>query len=285
MVEKVLYSGRKTNCGALALSNSYSHRRSRTLWNNDQDLSWMHIVRFFEDHCEGPDTMVNKLTRQHIDLTSFSTMNVNLAAQVMSDSVAKGLRFAYKEQYRETSKLLEVMNKWFDCMNTRHLRQGDRERNANLNPYRDINDARLIWLETAFLQYFEDWKQCVLRRRGDFNKKARNKMQLAKPTIKGLYITTKSVVACIKFLLEKGATFVLTSHFNQDCLEQHFGHYRARGGANSNPSVYEAVHTLNQVRSVNSQALAPTRGNVLRQLDNVNINDTTRIPRKKQKRH
>ena len=267
------------------LANSYSHRKTRKLWNNGQDISWMHIVKLFEEHCEGVDSLVTKLTRQHVDLTSFSQMNVNLAAQVLSDSVAHALRFNYGDRFRETAKLCEMMNKWFDLMNTRNLQEGIWNRNPNLEPYKSVNDPRLVWLETTFLKYLDDWELSVSNRRGNFSKKQLNQMQLSKPTLTGLRMTTKSIVACIKLLLNENAPFVLISHFQQDCLEQHFGHYRSKGGCNNNPSVFEALHICNQVRSVNSQALAPERGNVLRQFEHVDVSDTTRVPRKKQKRH
>jgi hypothetical protein len=34
------------------------------------------------------------------------------------------------------------------------------------------------------------------------------------------------ITECVKYLLGEGADFILTHTFNQDPLEQHFGHYR-----------------------------------------------------------
>lgn len=61
-------------------------------------------------------------------------------------------------------------------------------------------------------------------------------------------------------LLNSGAHFVLTSAFNQDPLEQYFGHYRHKG-SNKYPTVQEARHILINIRTVGAQALAPVRGN------------------------
>ena len=65
---------------------------------------------------------------------------------------------------------------------------------------------------------------------------------------------------CVKFMLNKGAKFILTSCFNQDPLEQHFGHYRHTGGHNKNPTVNDVRHMLTCIRTVGAQALAPRRG-------------------------
>jgi hypothetical protein len=51
----------------------------------------------------------------------------------------------------------------------------------------------------------------------------------------------------------------LTHTFNQDPLEQHFGHYRHGTGDNSNPTVYNVRHMMTQMRAVGAQALAPNR--------------------------
>lgn len=89
----------------------------------------------------------------------------------------------------------------------------------------------------------------------------KNSMLLSKQTIAGLTISVNSITECTKFLLDKGADFVLTHHFNQDPLE-HFGHYRHKGGANSNSSVYEVRNMMTQLRAVGAQALNPKGGNV-----------------------
>ena len=56
----------------------------------------MHIVNLFQDHGENSVyRLCPKLTRQHVDLTAFSAMKVNLAAQVFSKTVGLALSYAY----------------------------------------------------------------------------------------------------------------------------------------------------------------------------------------------
>ena len=51
-----------------------------------QSISWEHICQLYQRNLGSSDnvgvSMVHKLTLEHINLTSFSKMRVNLAAQV-----------------------------------------------------------------------------------------------------------------------------------------------------------------------------------------------------------
>ncbi|XP_070547240.1 uncharacterized protein [Ptychodera flava] len=245
------------NCFA----NSYAHKMSRRLWKDGRDISWMHIVDLYKDHCENNlYTACPKLRRSHIDLTAYSQMNVSLAAQVLSSTVANALDLFYGDQTQETVQFIRHMNKFFDCLNTRNCYEGVNKRNENLHPYCDINDVRFNYLLEEFLGYFEEWHQSVNARPGNFSKTDRNKMLLSHQTLNGLKITVMSIVACVKHLLGLGMPFVLTSVFNQDPIEQHFGHYRHKGGSCTNPTVYDVRHIMNKLRVVGATALVPKRG-------------------------
>ena len=60
--------------------------------------------------------------------------------------------------------------------------------------------------------------------------------------------------------------FVLTEKFNQDAIEQHFGCHRASSGSNSNPSLHQFNSSMQKLRIIGSQAMAPLRGNTKRRL-------------------
>ena len=67
----------------------------------------------------------NRLTARHVRLTSYFKMSVKLAAQTLSASVARAMRdkdrFSRYELERMEKQLnfFEMMDTWFDCMNTR----------------------------------------------------------------------------------------------------------------------------------------------------------------------
>ncbi|VDI69359.1 Hypothetical predicted protein [Mytilus galloprovincialis] len=103
-------------------------------------------------------------------------------------------------------------------------------------------------------------------------------MTLSRQTLDGLKISVKFITECVKFMLGAGAEFILAHHFNQDPLEQHFGHYRHKSGANNNPTVYD-VKNMTTLRAVGSQALQPRRGNISVNRENIPI-DNTKLPRR-----
>ena len=187
----------------------------------------MHIVKLFEEHCDqNLYTPCPKLTRGHIDLNAFSKMKVRLAAQVLSETVANSLEMLFDDSVSETVTFIRMMNKFYDCLNVRSPYEGRNKRNPNLDAYTRNDDDRLEWLTKVFLQYFEDWKRTI--ERGDFTDAEKASMQLSHQTLLGLKISAHSITACVKFMLQKGSQYILTSFFNQDPLEQHFGYYRHR---------------------------------------------------------
>ncbi|KAH3859782.1 hypothetical protein DPMN_102605 [Dreissena polymorpha] len=264
------------------LSNSYSHNKSRTLWRNGKDISWMHVVRLFEEHCE--TSLYNacpRLTRKHVYLQSFNYMKVNLAAQVLSSSVANAMQDLCGPETEETVLFLKTFDKFFDCLNVRSVWEGRNSRNPNMNPYRDRDDPRLEFLTVEVITYLNDWEQQVNNRRGPFTKTQRANMLLSYQTLEGIKLAIHAISSCVKFLLEEGADYVLTNRFNQDPLEQHFGHYRLKCGSNRNPSVYEVRNVLRTIRAVNSQAIGTKRGNTQRDPVDVQTIDNAKISRRK----
>lgn len=174
--------------------------------------------------------------------------------QVLSGTVANALEEFYGENVSETVYFRRTFNKFFDCLNVRNLLDGRNKRNPDLNPYRDVNDPRLAWLRNNFLEYIKEWERCIETREGELTPAQRAAMQLSHQTKTGLEISVLSITRCVKIMLEEGAEFVLTHNFNQDPLEQYFGHLRHKGGANQNPTVYDVRNTKTQLLAIRSRA-------------------------------
>ena len=87
-------------------------------------------------------------------------------------------------------------------------------------------------------------------------------------------------MALVRFLLNQGAPFVLTHHFNQDPLEEHFSQCRHKGGANDNPTVRDIQHCSSKLRVIGSSALAPVRGNITKRRRTEDQVDHTPLPKK-----
>ena len=181
------------NCFA----NSYSMKKRRKLWRCGKSISRMHVVDLYKKHVQ--DVLYSvcpKLTKAHADLSSLSCMKVNLAPQVLSETVVNALQHHYGAHASETVKFIKIVNTFFDVMNTRNLYEAKQTRNPNVEPINRSDDPRLMWLENDFLNYYNEWRESVENRPGDFTVRKKNAMQISHQTLTGLSISVASIVGC-----------------------------------------------------------------------------------------
>ena len=112
------------------LANSGSGLNTRLLWNNSYYLLWKHVSDCYEKDCIGQVRKLPKVTNEHISLTSYSVMRVNLAAQVMSSSVSKVMLAYNPFEALETARFIGLVDKFFDCFNTRSLHEAEFEQKS-----------------------------------------------------------------------------------------------------------------------------------------------------------
>ena len=202
---------------------------------------------------------VPKLTHEHVHLNPYSVMNVRLAAQILSNTIANILRLYYPQEMHGTAEVCEYMDNFFDCLNVRNQLEGIKKRKPFLEPYRNQNDDRFNWLENKFLKFLEKWKISTQERAGNFTQNARERMFLSWQTYEGLRITVYSTIEAAKFLLSEGMPFVLTERFNQDVLEEYFGRQCSMGHRNDNPDLYQFGYNSNTIRM--QRSVVPVTGN------------------------
>ncbi|XP_064406741.1 uncharacterized protein LOC135351613 [Halichondria panicea] len=132
--------------------------------------------------------LIPKLKYEHVELSSFSKMRVDLAAQVLSNSVAKALQLTQGDEVAETITFVDKFNKLFNTLNVSSISAGKLKRNPFKDPYRSASDFRLKWLEEEFIPYLDAWEKSVEAREG-FTKTQKKLMMLSPETSKGLRIT------------------------------------------------------------------------------------------------
>lgn len=240
------------------LHNSGSGSCSRCMWNDGSYILWHHITELFFQDAENGLKLLPKLTCDHVNLNSYSVMLVNLAAQVLSASVAAVLKNIGPPEAEATANLCEMMDSFFDCLNVRSTTESQRKRKPFLAPYRSVDDFRFKWL-VEFLEYLEKWKESTENRPGNFTQSARSRMFLSWQTYEGLKITVYSVIEATKFLLGEGIEFVLTERFCQDPIEEYFGNQRKLGRRNDNPDIKTFGYNANTIRI--QRAVAVQSGN------------------------
>ncbi|KAK3918543.1 Transposable element P transposase [Frankliniella fusca] len=256
------------------IANSFSHRKTRKLWKINEFLSWQVLERLY-DITKGNKFMEAKLTKAHVKLTSFSCMTVLLATQVLSASVANSIEAnsshesLEKLDTSELVKLIRLMNRFFDCMNGKEDFQeetaegnGYELRNPDLAAYKSVDDPRFEFLENTFLNYFEDWKQDVLKRPGIYTESERSRMIISHQSLESLTITVKGFVGATKYMLGVvQAPKINARSFNQDPLEQYFGKMRRMLGDNRQPRVQSFLHARLNERAQSSASIETCKGN------------------------
>uniref|UniRef100_A0A1X7TZ77 Uncharacterized protein n=2 Tax=Amphimedon queenslandica TaxID=400682 RepID=A0A1X7TZ77_AMPQE len=268
-----------------------SKKATRHLQINGRHILWKHLIDLYEWSREGSGLYVgNKLKLEHVKLTSYSRMNVGLAAQVLSKSVAdmfKTLRKSKEKQdtsiyddTTETEKFCRYFNYLFDCLNTRQLYEAEDKRNDAMLPYKSKDDLRLKWLANDFLTYLESW-QNYAQTRTDLSRDERNKLTLSHQTIEGLKITVYSFLELIPFLLSlQGAKFVLSEKFNQDGVEIFFAKQRARCGRGDNPTAKQFMHNTQAIRTTKSLSFGSS-SNIRKRKLSLNVDELSQPIRKK----
>ncbi|CAB4034941.1 Hypothetical predicted protein, partial [Paramuricea clavata] len=93
-------------------ANSGSGSNTRRLWNNGEHLLWKHIVDLYED--DRKNMVRTKLTNEHVYLTSYSKMRVNLVTQVLSETVSNIMMAYSSSETQGTATFLLMMDKFFD---------------------------------------------------------------------------------------------------------------------------------------------------------------------------
>lgn len=117
---------------------------TRYMWNDGNYLVWQHISQLFYQDADSGLKLLPKLTYEHINLNSYAVMRVNLAAQVLSASVAAVLKAFGPPEAAATAKLCEKMDAFFDCLNVRSTTEHLKKRKPFLAPYKSDDDERYV---------------------------------------------------------------------------------------------------------------------------------------------
>ena len=258
-------------------------RSARLMWNAGNDILWKHVTDIYYEDLDCGLQLLPKLTNDHINLTSYSKMNVKLATQVLSYSVSNVIKKFAPPGAAGTATFCEMADKFFDCLNVRNTEEGKRKLKPFLKPYSSVNDERFNWLLTDMLQYFEQWKISIQNRTGNFTTDEKSKMFISWQTYEGIKITVYSTVELVQFLLSNGVPYVLSGKFSQDALENYNGRQRALGCRKDNPTLKDFGYNDNTIR--NSKIFKPiTGGNSEFQKEDIIDIDDSKLPSRKTKR-
>ncbi|XP_052131837.1 uncharacterized protein LOC127751796 [Frankliniella occidentalis] len=259
-------------------NNFYSHN----LWKNGQEISWSSITALYERSKKETLRRCCKLTKGHVELDNFPKIKVFFAALVMSEAVASELQLVDPVSFRETINFIKLMDNFSDCLNGRPSLQGKQSFNPEFNPYNDMNDSRFQFLQDV-LTYFDYWKEEVMSRPRNFKKANRKSMTITDETRNGIYITVNGFTGAVRHLLSKGINYVNGRDFNQDDLEQYFGHQKGIGRQSNNPVLKQVLQNDTKI-SLGNQLAVVVKKNAYTKIGPMIGEDLDTTPLKQRKR-
>ena len=134
---------------------------------------------------------------------------------------------------------MKTMYKFFQLHDVSNRTQHIQKRDKDTEPYTNINDSRLCWLNEEFPLYIQNI-QLTSERAGMAG--------LTKETAEALVFTSKSSYMCIRYLIEDlKFYYVLTRSFSSDAVETLFSNIRHRGGSNDLIYCRAADHAIKQI--------------------------------------
>lgn len=92
------------------LMHSGATKGTRYVWNNGLYVLWQHITSMVYEDFDSGLKLLPRRTYEHVNLTAYSVMRVNLAAQVLSSTVATVLRSFGPPEAAGTTKLCEMVD-------------------------------------------------------------------------------------------------------------------------------------------------------------------------------
>ena len=188
-----------------------------------------HIKRLLEFDAEHQLKLVPGLDVKDLDPAHFQKMNVGKALRFISRATSAALSYlveahGFPEEFKTTAWFLDTVRKWFDLISSRTSQLA-------LSKLSEEKHGET----TAFLkQVIELFMNVKIGIKGAW-----------KPIQTGVVTTTKSLLGLQDLLLNrKGVSFVMTSRFSQDALENLFSQVRFK---NPTPSALEFKTNLRAI--------------------------------------
>ena len=231
-------------------------------------ISWKWIKDFFDSDSQKAIRMAPRLTKKHLEVPPFSAMRVNLAAQVLSHTVAAGICTyvdlgKMHDEGMHTAEFVKLIDGLFDIFNSRNRL--------------DIKILRRPISDRSNSSHWPHLEKCMAQL------KALNVVgSRSLPCISGWMMTINALKMLWSML--KGDyqfQFLCTSRLNQDALENLFSIIRGKGGHRDNPDPVHFQAAFKQVVVQNMFVPAPSAnckedddGQFLLEIDDFSLHGT-----------
>lgn len=186
------------------------------------------------------------ITQAHVKPNAFEKMRVNLADQLFSEEVLKGL-FFYKTDLQENFRIVKPTEHFVRLMEKLIFIMSSRIPLKGLRP--DSKSAEFL---EEFILFLSEWEKHAAKHGGGF---------LRAGTALGLRVTLKSTLSLLDYATSKlQYKYLLTANLSQDKVEEVFGIVHQSFGCNDHPTRGQFLIIINNL-SFYSLARPPRGGN------------------------
>lgn len=169
----------------------------------------------------------HRLSHNHINVQGVKRMNVRLAAQLMSETTAKTIKFFGEQgllkscEWDATSKCLLLVDSWFDVFNSK-------------SPFAK-KPSRVAYGKNLTEQ--KNILQSMMNTMKGMRVGSKNSLY---PFQKGVLVSCQSLIKLYEFLSTKfEIKYIMTYRLNQDGLEHFFGYMRQMGASYQHPNAIQ----------------------------------------------
>lgn len=243
-------------CHMIKLTRNCLENEGTIYDGEGQKIQWLHFDRL-ESYRVKNQFVTHKLTKKHIQCYR-NKMNVRLAVQTLSDSVANSLEYLMNEGVRGfddcagTIRYCRIMNRLFDILNTTYsgTLESDKK-NINKMPLSIKNVEPFLDEVSKYIPTLRIRNKNILV----------NILESRKKTgFLGLLVNIHNLKMIFEdYVATKKMEYMATFHLGQDPLESFFGRIRSKCGSNDNPTAeqFKSAYRKTLVnREITSSALS-----------------------------
>lgn len=236
--------------------------RKKILYDgNNLKIEWKYFVELERFRSEKGFKLTHKMNKKHIQWQR-TQMNVRLAVETLSDSVANSMEFLMNSGHKEfvgcagTIKFIRYINKIFDILNTKKVNNG----NIFKSPINHSNQEQIFSFCEEAIEYLRSLK---------LTPEAKPLVTTNQRTaFRGFIIDMVNLKSIYQELVELNLIESFHSfRLSQDPLEGMFGRVRSLNGSNDNPTVTQFCSAMRKI-AVNAEINCSTFTNCL---DSLNI--------------
>lgn len=243
---------------------------------NDNEIKWSYFTDL-QEISTGGNLLTHKLTKKHTKEYARNKMNVRLAVETLSTSVARSmelLRYSNHPQFSEsqpTEEFTLIMDKSFDILNSidpRHSNQYKRALNEN-------NESDVFAFTEQAKNYFKELRMMRQKKDGS-STKVRVLKTTNKTPVVGFIINFHNLPRMYETYIKNNAAgmkCLRTYAMSQDHLEMMFCKIRSKNGHNDNPNVIQFQGAIRKLMS-NVEIKPPASANCM-VIDNVDTDFDT----------